>query len=237
MDLGVSRVRDTLRHLGVQADIPDYPSVYLGTVELTPIEVAQMYQTLAGNGFQIPLRAIREVLDKNGRPLQRYGLDIRQSVDSRAVFITNFLLKGVVEQGTARSLAARAPALMPLAGKTGTTNDLRDSWFAGFGDDLLGVIWLGRDDNQSIGLSGAAGALQLWADVMVALKPQPLSLAAPEGITWTYIYGDRAVGSNCPGATAVPFIEPYQPPVQSCPTGTPVDKRSKETWSIFDIFH
>ncbi|MGH8119591.1 MAG: penicillin-binding protein 1B [Gammaproteobacteria bacterium] len=237
MDLGMAPVRNTLKQLGVHEDIPDYPSVYLGAVELAPVQVAQMYQTLASNGFQIPLRSIREVLDKNGKPLQRYNLDIRQTLDSKAVFVTNFLLKNVVEQGTARSLSARVPQLLPLAGKTGTTNDLRDSWFAGFGDDILGVVWMGRDDNKSTGLTGASGALQLWTDIMQSLHPQPLSLSAPEGVSWMHVYGSNVVGEDCPGSTVFPFIEPYLPPVLNCPVSNPIQHRKDDnSWSIFNIF-
>ena len=237
MDLGMPLFRKTIKQLGVNEDIPDYPSVYLGALELTPLQIAQMYQTLASNGFQMPLRAIREVLDKSGKPLQRYALNIRQTVDNKAVFVTNFLLKEVVEQGTARSLSARLPGLMPLAGKTGTTNDLRDSWFAGFGDDILGVVWLGRDDNKSTGLTGATGALQVWSDIMQVLHPQPLSLSAPEGVTWMFVHGDGAVEEDCPGSTAFPFIEPYLPPVNHCPvSGRYQNRKDSNTWSIFDIF-
>lgn len=238
MDLGMHRIRKMLKQLGVNEDIPDYPSVYLGAIELSPIQITQLYQTLASNGFQIPLRAIRDVLDKNGKPLQRYDLDIQQTVDNKAVFITNFILTEVVAQGTARSLSARLPNLMPLAGKTGTTNDLRDSWFAGFGDDILGVVWVGRDDNKSTGLTGAMGALQVWTDIMQELHPQPLSLTAPEGVTWVHVYGDSAVADDCPGSAAFPFIESYLPPLIRCPvSGSGSDRKDDKTWSIFDIFH
>jgi penicillin-binding protein 1B len=178
------------------------------------------------------------VLDKNGKPLQRYNLDIQQTVDNKAVFITNFLLTKVVELGTARSLSARLPNLMPLAGKTGTTNDLKDSWFAGFGDDILGVVWVGRDDNKPTGLTGATGALLVWTDIMQALHPQPLSLTAPEGVTWVHVSGDSAVADDCPGSTAFPFLEAYLPPLIHCPvSGTGSDRKDDKTWSIFDAFH
>lgn len=237
LDLGMQRIRKTLKQLGVKENIPDYPSVYLGAVELSPMDIAQLYQTLASNGFQVPLRAIREVLDKNGKPLQRYHLDIQQAVDNKAVFITNFLLTEVVAQGTARSLSARLPTLMPLAGKTGTTNDLRDSWFAGFGDDILGVVWVGRDDNKPTGLTGATGALQVWIDIMQALRPQPLSLSTPDGVKWVHVYGGNAVADDCPGSTAFPFIEPYLPPMIHCPvSNSGTGRKDDKTWSIFDIF-
>lgn len=217
MELGMDKIRPTLRQLGIDDHVPDYPSVYLGALELTPVQVAQMYQTLASNGFQIPLRAIREVLDKDGNPLQRYPLDIKQTFDSRAVHITNYLLTEVVNNGTARSLSERLPHLLPLAGKTGTTNDLKDSWFAGFGDNILAVVWLGRDDNTPAGLTGAGGALQVWTDMMQDIKPQPLTLIPPEGVAWVPVLDGRRLIDDCPGSRTYPFIEPYLPPAISCP--------------------
>ena len=117
----------------------------------------------------------------------------------------------MASSGTARSIAARLPAFLPLAGKTGTTNDLRDSWFAGFGDDVLGVIWVGRDDNQSSRLTGSSGALQVWIDIMQDLKPRPLSLITPEGVEWAKILQGKRVSDDCPGAVDYPFIQAYLP--------------------------
>jgi len=211
MQLGIPSVKNTLVQLGIERNISEYPSLFLGALELSPLEVAQMYQTIAGNGFQIPLRTIREVLDKRGRPLQRFGLDIKQTIDSRAIYIMNFLLTEVVNNGTARSLAAKLPAMMPLAGKTGTTDELRDSWFAGFGDNILAIIWLGRDDNQPAGLTGASGALTVWTDIMQDIKPQPLSLLPPRGVVWVKILNGMRSQDNCPWASSFPFIEPYLP--------------------------
>lgn len=217
MELGMQEIRPVLRKLGIEGQVPDYPSIYLGALELSPLQVAQMYQTLASNGFQIPLRAIREVLDKDGNPLQRYPLDIKQTLDSKAVHITNYLLSEVVNKGTARSLSDRLPHLMPLAGKTGTTNDLKDSWFAGFGDNILAVVWLGRDDNTPAGLTGASGALQVWTDMMQEIKPLPLTLIPPDGVTWVQVLDGGRLINDCPGSQTYPFIEPYLPPAISCP--------------------
>jgi penicillin-binding protein 1B len=211
MKVGIPHVIKTLRLLGINSEVPNYPSVLLGALDLTPFEVTQIYQTLAGNGFTVPLRAIRDVLDKEGRPLQRFAIRIRQSLDSRAIFITNFLLTRVVSNGTARMLSSRFPELLPLAGKTGTTNDLRDSWFAGFGDNILAIIWIGRDDNKPAGLTGAAGALQVWADIMRVLKPAPLSLLPPENVMWIKMINGRRSTDDCPGAITFPYIQPYLP--------------------------
>jgi penicillin-binding protein 1B len=237
LEIGMPRIRSELDKMGIDKPVPDYPSIYLGSLELSPLQVTQIYQTLASNGFQIPLRTIREVLDKNGRPLQRFELGIQQTVDSRAVFIINFLLTRVIQYGTARSLNARLPELMPLAGKTGTTNELRDSWFAGFGDNVLAVIWLGRDDNKSTDLTGASGALQLWADIMQEIRPQPVSLVAPDGISMQPVFQNNRVTNNCPGSDKFPFFETNLPPAFSCnPTKQYNEPVEQNPWSIFNIF-
>lgn len=237
MEIGIAAFRETLEKFGITEHVPGYPSVYLGAIEFSPLQVTQIYQTLASNGFHIPLRTIREVLDKNGNPLQRYPLDIRQTLDSRAVFLTNYLLTRVVQYGTAQSLAARMPSYMPLAGKTGTTNDLRDSWFAGFGNNLLGVIWLGRDDNKPAGLTGSNGALQVWTDIMQTIKPQPLTLIPPDGISMLPFINGKRVAEECPGGERFPFIDPYYPAITPCKSNKPEkQKPGSEPWSIFDIF-
>jgi penicillin-binding protein 1B len=225
LKLGLNKVVQTLYALGIEAEIPEYPSLLLGSLNLSPLQVAQMYQTLASDGFQVPLRAIKEVLDKDGRPLQRYGLEIKQTVESKSVFMTRHLLSEVASSGTARSIAARLPGLLPLAGKTGTTNELRDSWFAGFGDDVLGVIWLGRDDNQSTRLTGSSGALQIWIDIMQGLKPRPLSFITPEGVEWAKIIHDQRVPYGCSAAVAYPFVKAYLPEISGTCQNTLIQRK------------
>jgi len=225
MTLGLNKVVKTLHALGIEDDIPEYPSLLLGSLNLSPIQVTQMYQTLASGGFQVPLRTIKEVLDKDGKPLQRYGLELKQTVESKSVFMTRYLLSEVASSGTARSIAARLPGLLPLAGKTGTTNELRDSWFAGFGDDVLGVIWLGRDDNKSSRLTGSSGALQIWIDIMQDLKPRPLSFITPEGIEWVKILHDQRVPDDCSGAVAYPFVQAYLPAISGTCQNTLIQRK------------
>src|SRR5690606_25251706 len=130
-------------------------------LDLSPIEVTQLYQTLATSGFYMPLRSVREVLTADGVQLSRYPLNVRQTLDTKYVHIINRLLQMVVEFGTARQIHERLPQLRS-AGKTGTSNDLRDSWFAGFTGQHLAVVWLGRDDNKVANLAGASGALPVW---------------------------------------------------------------------------
>jgi penicillin-binding protein 1B len=218
MEIGIPEVKKWLAYLGVEENVPEYPSMLLGTLELTPLQVAQMYQTFSSGGFHTPLRAIREVLTKNGKPVKRYGLAVRQVVKPAPAFLMNYLLTEVVAKGTARQLAAELPDSMPLAGKTGTTDGLRDSWFAGYGGDLLAVAWVGRDDNRSAGLTGATGAMRVWSALMRELKPAPLTLTAPRDIDWHWM--DETTGfetePECAGASPYPFmnrsvLSEYQP--------------------------
>ncbi len=138
-------------------------------------------------------------------------MDIKQTIDPRSVFLVRFLLSEVVKNGTAKALLNRLPEKIPLAGKTGTTNDLRDSWFAGFGDNILSVIWIGRDDNRAAGLTGAEGALQVWADIMANIDVQPLTLNPPHGVHWTDSVGDIEGAASEAIAKRFPFIEPHAP--------------------------
>jgi penicillin-binding protein 1B len=215
LDIGVVHTAKTLKKLGVERQVELVPSLLLGTAVLTPLEVAQMYQTLASQGFVTPPRAIQAVVSPDGRTLQRYGLKVRQSVDPGAVFLVDTALKEVMREGTGKPAYAILPAQLEAAGKTGTTNDLRDSWFAGFTGDFLGVVWVGRDDNQSAHLSGAQGALKIWAMAMKNVSRESLELEQPDSVEWVWI--DRASGGRsdrgCPSAAALPFIK------GSAPTG------------------
>ncbi len=213
MEIGVPGVVRTLKHMGVMRDIAPFPSVLLGAVELTPIEVTQMYQTIASGGFRAPLRSIREVLTVKGGPLQRYPLSVDQVIEPAPVFLLTTALQQAVNAGTARSVLPQLPEGLTVAGKTGTTDDLRDSWFAGFSGQHLAVVWLGRDDNRPTGLSGASGALKIWGDIMGAMNTDPLRLAPPANVELARVdlqTGLRA-GPACAGAVELPFIEGSAP--------------------------
>ena len=227
MDVGVGRVLHMLARLGVAERFQPYPSVLLGAVEMDPFQVTQMYQTLASGGFHTPLRAIREVLSVEGKRLRHYDVTVRQAVEPAPVFLLNRAMQDVMRYGTGASLYSRIPGEWAVAGKTGTTDDLRDSWFAGFTGDRLGVVWLGRDDNRSTGLSGSTGALQAWGDIMLRIGAQPLRLETPAGIEWAWT--DSATGllteEGCYGAINMPYMRGSRPvragPCQSAPVIEP----------------
>ena len=180
-EVGLKKVIASIRKAGVAGDIAPFPSVLLGSLELTPLQVSQMYQTLANGGFFVPITSIREVLDKNGRALKRYALEVRQALQAEAAFLTSFMLVQAINHGTGRGLRHIIPDRLPVAGKTGTTNDLRDSWFVGFGDDVTGIVWLGRDDNRPTRHTGASGAMQIWGNIVKRQGIRSIELLPPPG--------------------------------------------------------
>jgi penicillin-binding protein 1B len=236
MDLGVDKTIETLRGLGVDRQPEAYPSVLLGTVELSPMEVAQMYQTLANDGFVTPLKAIHAVLSKEGQALQKFPLEVRQGAEELPVYLLDTILQEVFTEGTARSALAILPQGMQPAGKTGTTNDLKDSWFAGFTGDYVGVVWMGRDDNQPVKLTGAQGALQLWASVMAKTSHEALQLLPPEGAQMEWIDRENGLLASeaCPSAARYPFITGYVPKEYStCSPGTEGNEQNSWLKKLF----
>ncbi|QGU32738.1 penicillin-binding protein 1B [Thermochromatium tepidum] len=203
LSIGVKNVVDTLYKMGAQRRIRVVPAVLLGAVSMSPLEVAQIYQTIAAGGYRAPLRAIREVVDAQGRPLNRYPLAIEAVVDPRAAYLTTWAMQRVVTHGTAKWLGDQLPKGMTMAGKTGTTDEKRDSWFAGFSGDKVAVVWVGRDDYKPMGLTGGAGALRVWGDFMLALDNEPLPETPPEGVVLVDACGHKNVpyiGNSAKGA-------------------------------------
>ena len=215
LDLGLPLVWETLRGLGLERNWPAYPSMLLGAGSLSPFEVTNMYQTLANGGFRTQLRAIRDVLTAEGEPLGRYPLQMEQRFDSGAVYLVQEAMRRAMTGGTGRSAYNVVPRDWRLAGKTGTSNDLRDSWFAGYGQDILAVVWMGRDDNQPTSLTGASGALRMWSNFMLQARPLSLSSSPPSNVAVVQIdpVQGHAVTQYCAGVVSMPYIMGHEPPV------------------------
>ena len=213
MDVGVGNVLKTVRLLGAPNDWPEYPSMLLGAGSLTPIAVTSMYQTLANGGYNTPLRSIRNVLTANGEPLKRYPFQIEQRFDAGAVYLTQYALQRVMREGTGRSAYNQLPRNLNVAGKTGTSNDSRDAWFAGYSQDLLAVVWMGRDDNGKTTLTGASGPLQTWTGFMRRADPMPLDAVEPDNIVYVWVdsYTGQGTDASCPGAVQMPYIQGSEP--------------------------
>jgi penicillin-binding protein 1B len=213
MQLTLKSVAKTIKSAGYDGDIQQVPSMLIGAVDMSPIEVTGIYHTLAAEGVHTPLHAIREVLNAEGQPLKRYPLELDQRFSIQSTFELQYALQAVLREGTGRSVYNSFPESLPLAGKTGTTNDQRDSWFAGFSGEHLAVVWVGKDDNSKTPLSGASGALQVWADLMRQLPTQGVSQQAPEGVSFDWIDATTGLLSaeQCEGAMWLPLHNDYKP--------------------------
>jgi penicillin-binding protein 1B len=219
LELGVPNVFKTIGKLGVQTDWPAYPSMLLGAGALSPMQVATMFQTIANGGFNTPMRGIRSVLTAEGEPLKRYPFQIQQRFDPGSIYLLQNAMQRVMREGTGRSVYNVLPSSLNLAGKSGTTNDSRDSWFAGFSQDLLAVVWLGRDDNGKTPFTGATGALQVWTSFMKKADPLPLDMALPDNVVQVWVNAATGQGTDpsCPNAVQMPYIRGSEPaPGASC---------------------
>jgi len=219
MEIGVGKVLNTVRSLGVDTDALPYPAVLLGSLTLSPIQVSQMYQTLADQGFYSPLRTILSVQDENNESLQQYPVRVERRISESSVYLINANLQEAVSMGTGKGLSNYIPSHYNIAGKTGTTNELRDSWFAGFGNNLIGVVWLGRDDNKPAGLTGSSGALKVWGKMMKQLDVGVLEQNQPENIKWFWVdsMNQLIFTERCINAEYLPFIKSSEPKnSQSC---------------------
>jgi penicillin-binding protein 1B len=190
-----------------------------------------MYHTLATGGFRTPLRSIREVLTAQGEPLQRYPLSVEKVFPSEPVFLVNSVLKETTRSGTGRGVYRHVPDSLTVAGKTGTSNDLRDSWFAGFTGDKLGVVWVGRDNNEPAHLTGSQGALRVWGDIFKAINPQSAIETVPANVEMVNIDTDNSLlaDSGCDSAIKLPFIKGTTPEEYSTCTGNIFDGGSESS--------
>jgi penicillin-binding protein 1B len=219
--VGIPRVVDTLKALGVTRDLKPYPSLLLGSPALTPLEVAQVFHTLANGGFRAPPRAITSVLTAAGEPVQRYPLSIEKALDPGLVYIVTTMMQNGVRNGTGKSLYSYIPESLAVAGKTGTSNDLRDSWFAGFTRDKLAVVWMGLDDDRPAKLTGAEGALRVFGEIFRSINVQPGSWSVPEGVELVWIDPDTQLRADesCAGAIPLGFVTGTAPTEYSPCTG------------------
>ncbi|MDH5358004.1 MAG: penicillin-binding protein 1B [Gammaproteobacteria bacterium] len=208
MSIGLNPIINTLERLGVSRPIDPYPSLLLGAQGLSPIEVAAMYQTMASNGFQMPLRSIRLVTDSAGQELSRYPFQLKQTISSSVLHLLQYMLQETARSGTARSIYQHLDPTINVAGKTGTSDDQRDSWFAGFSGNRLAIVWLGRDDNKPLPFTGSGGALKAWISYMSNETLEPFIAPMPEDIEYLWIAPKSGLVSNqtCQDAQQLPFI-------------------------------
>ncbi|MBY5993647.1 penicillin-binding protein 1B [Ferrimonas balearica] len=220
MAIGLDPVIATLRKAGWPDRIAANPALLLGALEASPLQVAQLYQTLADGGRYRPLYAIGHVLNKEGERLVEQKPQSEQVLGANATWLTNYAMTQVVTKGTARRLGQQFPGTV-LAGKTGTTTAGRDAWYAGFDDRDVVVSWVGRDDNSDAGLYGSSAALPLYQRYLEAREPLSLVLTRPAGIVNGHfeVASGVAVASDCLGAAALPADRASWPSPDGCQGG------------------
>nr|WP_240635208.1 penicillin-binding protein 1B [Lysobacter enzymogenes] len=219
----------TQKLAGIQA--PNNPSLILGAVDQSPYAMAQLYQFLASGGEVQPLHAVRGVLDAQGKAVKRYDKEPApaQEGDAIAARLITIALQQAVTNGTGRQLIGDGLGKLQPAGKTGTSNDGRDSWFAGWTGDHLAVIWVGNDQNQTTGLYGATGAMRVWSAIFSRLPTAPLQVT-DKGIDWQPVVGGNSTDAACPGARRFPFVAGFAPQYAPCPQPEPQAEESGGGW-------
>ena len=210
MDLGLPKVTETLQRFGMDHPLVQVPSMLLGAIDLTPMEVSQLYNGLANGGFRNPLRAVRAVISADGKPLKAFPLEVTPVASPDVVYEVDRMMEQVIEKGTGRGARAVLPANLVVAGKTGTSSDYHDNWFAGFSGSHLAVVWVGYDDNLPTGFTGGSGALPVWSRLMAGLATTSWDAPMPETLAETWIDYDTGlrVDKDCSNNDSVPIAVP-----------------------------
>lgn len=222
-DIGVDRIVETARLLGLTTPIPAVPSLVLGTSEVIPIELAGAFAVLANFGTRTEPLVIKAVVDRDGQVLTQKDIAVEQVIAPEEAYLVTSLLEGVIERGTGRGVRALG-FTRPVAGKTGTTSDFRDAWFVGYTPETLALVWVGFDHNRPLNLTGAEAALPIWTHVMrrvTATEPER-AFIPPPGVVLRKI--DPATGllstRQCPGAITEAFLQGTEP-TATCTGGEP----------------
>lgn len=183
LEVGLDQVIKTWINLGAPAqNLEKVPAMLLGALNLTPMEVAQTFQTIGSLGNRAKLSALRSVITQDGTVLYQSYPQAERTVSPQAAYMTLFGMQQVVNSGTAWRVLKPKFGQYNLAGKTGTTNDLRDSWFAGIDGKEVTIAWMGRDNNGSTNLTGSTGALLLYRNYLNNQTPLALIPTMPDDI-------------------------------------------------------
>ena len=243
MKVGLSKVIDTQKSMGWDnVEIPKVPAMLLGAYTISPYDVTKLYQTIANQGGRIELTTVDTIADRQGNIIYQHDKTAKQVVPQEAAFQTLFAMQQTVERGTARSLQ-NDYADLRLAGKTGTTNDARDTWFVGIDGKNISTVWLGRDDNGETKLTGASGALQIYKDYLSHTYIEKLKLNKPANMKWVGITqhgswdcdSNRVIpvwvnnGQNFCGGTPNASPSPATPPAE-----TEISPRQESVWDVLD---
>ena len=213
MELGYDAVQETFNNLEISKSIEEYPSLFIGSFEMSPFEAIQAYQVIAADGFFSPLRSIRDIKDIKGDIDFTYPYKIQQRMRPEPIYLLKFAMKQTFISGTARGYPRTKIESWQAAGKTGTSDDQRDSWFVGFAGDLLVLVWLGFDDNRPTPLTGRSGALEVWKNFINEVQPSSVEKNSLPRINyvWTDMRDGLVSGEKCRNSLFVPFIIGTEP--------------------------
>ncbi len=215
LDLGLPTVAHSIERFGLDRSPRPYPSLLLGSVSLSPLEVAQIYGGLANDGTVVRLRAVQSVLTRDGTLVRTYVPTPASVAEPSAVYQVDRMMQIVMERGTGRSARSVLPSTLTVAGKSGTSSDLKDSWFAGFSGTHLTVVWVGYDNDRPSGLTGSSGALPIWAEIMANLRTTAWKLPMPPSlhdVPVDYLTGLVANPSCSTDLLNVPVPVEFTPP-------------------------
>jgi penicillin-binding protein 1B len=209
MDVGLAKISQTLQRFGLPRAPAEVPSMLLGSVDVTPMEAAQMYNGLANGGFRTPLRAVRGVISEDGSNIRAFPLQVTPVAPPDLIYELDRMLEQVMVRGTGKPARSVLPANLVVAGKSGTSSDLRDNWFAGFSGSHMAIVWVGYDDNMPTGFTGSSGALPVWARLMSSLGTTSWNAPMPDTLaeTWIDYPTGLQVEANC-SADAAPIAVP-----------------------------
>ncbi len=212
--LGMKKIIETARRCGISSSLERLPSLALGAQEVTPLEIATAYSSIANMGKKAEPISIREVMDLDGKIIEKRRIEIENVISPQASYLVTDILKGAVERGTARYLRNYGFKGV-AAGKTGTTNDFKDSWFIGYTPQLLTLVWVGYDSNSATGLSGSSGAMRIWAHFMKVIGANYSSgdFPVPKGLIYVNLNPQylKKVGDDYSHIEKELFIEGTQP--------------------------
>lgn len=210
--LGFEEVGEGLRKLGVERSFLMLPSVALGAIELSPFEVARLYQPIASMGESSQLGIVASVINADGEVLKQFRSSSRSAYSKPALATILDGMTMSAKIGTTRSAQAALPNLR-FAAKTGTTNQQRDSWYQGITADYSSTIWLGADDNHPLSITGSSGAQRVWIDLMKRLNPQSLALDLPAGSARYQVHANefKQLADRCDDKVNLAFLSGTEP--------------------------
>lgn len=219
MDLGVEQVAKTLRRLGVERTIPRYPSMLLGAMPMSPLEVAKWYQPIANYGQKHEVTAVQSVTDAEGILLWKKSSRAKAVESYSNSYELGYALQKVTLTGTSKRLGKFFPKTR-YAGKTGTTDDARDSWFVGFDQNRVTSIWVGKDDNKPVNLTGSQGALDVFINLQDARSAESIQKPMPHDVATRYVEkGSGAVlDDECGDYGELPIANNKVENVKKCPS-------------------